>query len=153
MTAAELAFAAVVGSAAAQPLPPPVPLTPPLTPPVLLAGRVERDKFVYGETVHVPFMRMVQGPQPGAPATELVYLIQTRQVAVPLKGATATDAAGKPIPVEKLAEVLKDEAVVVVTYGGELDPKFRKPFKEGTVFLSFPAAPPKEPVVPKEPIP
>jgi hypothetical protein len=51
--------------------------------------------------------------------------------------------------VEKLAAVLKDEAVVVVTYGAEADEKYRKPFKPGTVFLAFPPSAPKEVVQPK----
>src|SRR5262249_15182213 len=123
---------------------------PPLAPPVVLPGRVVKDKFVYSETAHVPFMRIVPSAQPGAPATERGYLIQSRQVASPVAGVRATDAAGKPIPADKIAERLKEETVVVVTYGTAVEERVRKAFKDGMVFLSFPPSAKKEDVTPKE---
>ncbi|MBA4067297.1 MAG: hypothetical protein C0501_27030 [Isosphaera sp.] len=70
--------------------------------------------------------------------TKLVPVTTTR--AVELNTVKVTDAAGKAIPADKLAERLKEPAPVVLVTGPVTD-KHRALFKDTTIFVELPAAP------------
>lgn len=140
LTAACL-FAALAGAAAAQPpaLAPPAPI------PTLMTGRVVDGSFEHAvpETVPVQQAVTVTGTTPdGRPVqrvkTGTTFQVVRRTVRSSLDRVSATGADGRVIPKDKLADLLKDESVVVVTYGAPAAEKYRKVFKDGTVFLTFP---------------
>jgi hypothetical protein len=97
-------------------------------------------------TVNVNGMNVVQ--KRAITAYETVQVTKAAEV----KGLKATDAAGKEIDADKLAERLK-EATPVVFVSGTVPAKHRALFKDTTVFLEFPA--PKAPgvVAPAVPVP
>jgi hypothetical protein len=70
-----------------------------------------------------------------------------------LKGTKVTDGAGKAIAADKVAELLKDKAPVVLVTGPVAE-KHRKLFKETTVFVELPAPGPVAPgIVVPAPVP
>ena len=133
-TPALLIVAALAGPAAAQ------------APPVLATAKVEKDQLLLTRTepVVVPKEVTVEVIVNGKTVVEkrVVTEVQTvqRVVALPLMGVKATDATGKPIPADRLADLLKEETPVVVS-AGEVPEKFRKLFKSDVVFLTLPPAP------------
>jgi hypothetical protein len=125
-------------------------------------AKVDKDKLVWTVTVMVPVQKAVpvEVEKNGMKVTELrtvvVYEIQQVTKAVELKGFKATDAAGKPIAADKLAELLKETGPVVLVTG-TLPERHRKLFKDTTVFLEsvapVPPVPPPPPPVPAPPVP
>ena len=182
LSAVCLAAALAIPASAQQPPPttpppvaPPAPSAPPAAPltmvptdpvPSLVLGRVVDGQFETTVVQYVPVRKTATVTEKTADGqlvqrevqfTEL-QAIQTRQQ-LSLKPATVTGADGRPIPADKLAELLKEESVVVVTHGAPAAEKYRKAFKDGTVFIAFP--PPvmpvpavmPAPVTPPKPVP
>ncbi len=117
--------------------------------------KVEKDKLTWTETQMVPVAKevavtvVVNGVEKLEKRTVIAYETVAITRATALKDVKATDAAGKAIDAEKLAELLKETTAAVVTTGS-LSEKHRALFKDKTVFVELPA--PKG-LVPPPPIP
>ena len=136
----------------------------------IVDAKADKGKLTWTETVAVPVVKEV----------EVIMMIDGKPVAVKkkvttieyvsvaktgdLKGAKVTDAAGKAIDADKIAERLK-ETTPVVFVSGPVPAKHRELFKDTTVFVEFPqpkgpvpfpvppAPAPAPPVVPVPPVP
>ena len=114
--------------------------------------KVEKDKLLWNDTVSVPVAKeiIVEVVQNGVKVlrTRTVTEYETRVVtrAMDLKGLKVTDATGKALDADKLAELLKEPTLVVVVSGGALPEKHRKLFKDTTIFIEMP-----KPETPKGP--
>ena len=142
MTPAVVFLLAAAAAAADPPGPPPI---------VLLATAGPDDTLTATVYVPVPVTRTILGELKTAdgksvpvPQTVTEYVTEARPQALPLAGATLTDPAGKPLTPARVGELLKDEGVVVVSYGTAVGPRYRKAFRGGVVFVEFPL--PKRPV-------
>lgn len=117
--------------------------------PRVLDVQVDKDRLQWTETVIVPVTQTVavtvnvNGKAVVENRTVTAYVAESRTVAQELKKVKATDAAGKEIAADKLAELLK-EPKPVVTSVGPISEKHRALFKDTVIFLEFPApTPPK----------
>lgn len=133
--------------------------------PTLTLGRVEDGHLVTTAIDLVPMMRMgtrvVKAADGSLEQQQYAYTVvvpvETRK-RMSLQGATVTGVNGKRIPTDQIAELLKDEAVIVVTYGVPTAAKYRRVFKDGTLFVTLslpqapvPATPTTAPLPPAEP--
>jgi hypothetical protein len=111
-------------------------------------AKVEKDKLFWTETRTEVAMQEVAVTVNvnGMLVTEKRLVPVMRPVTITraeeLKGLKATDAAGKAIPANKLAEALKETAPVVVV-AGPIAEKHRALFKDKVIFLELPQ--PKNP--------
>ena len=114
-------------------------------------ARVEKDKLFWTETRTEVVMQEVatQVLVNGMFVTEKRLVPVMRPVTITradeLKGVKATDAAGKAVAADKLAEALKETTPVVVT-AGPIAEKHRALFKDKVIFLELPQ--PKNPPPP-----
>ena len=123
---------------------------------------VVKGKVQWLETQFVPVTKEVavtvniNGKNVIEKRTVTVYETRTITREVDLKGAKVTDGAGKAVEADKVAELLKDKAPVVLVTGAVAE-KHRKLFKETTVFVELPAPGPVAPgivvPVPAPPVP
>jgi len=154
-----IVLALAVPASAHQPPPPPPPPPPamPAMAPTLLMTKLVDGGLIVTVQEMVPVREKVRvkeiAPDGQVVEKEIEVTVNKtvfKQVVRSLKGAKVTDVAGKPITEEKVAELLKKETVVVVSFWGDIAEEYRKPFKDGTVFIVFP--PPVE-MPRKEPVP
>jgi hypothetical protein len=119
----------------------------------VIDAKVEKDKLTWTETIAVPVTKeiAVEVRKNGMAFIEkrTVTVLEFQQITrtMELKTLKATDAAGKAIGADKLAEMLKESTPVVVAHAA-IPEKHRKLFKETTVFVELP-----KPEVPKVPVP
>jgi hypothetical protein len=113
-------------------------------------AEVKKDRFFWTENQQVPVTEQVavQVVVDGVTraetrtVTKLVPVTTTR--AAELNTLKVTDAAGKAVPADKLADRLKGPtAVVLVT--GAVNEKHRALFKDTVLFVELPAAAPPVP--------
>lgn len=72
-------------------------------------------------------------------AVPVEKVVQRAELRV-VEKAKAFDTAGKEIDARRLAELLKDETVVLISADGKpLDPFYVRALKEGTIILALPA--------------
>lgn len=125
-------------------------------PPILTTAKLEKETLLVTQMRVVPVTRsftvevLVNGKAVQEVRTVVVNQTESFVQQVPLSAVKATDVAGKPIPAEKLAGLLKEKTGVVLFWNGkELDDEHRKMFKEGVVFLQMEAPQPVPKGVPK----
>lgn len=119
---------------------------PPKAGPLLTTGRVEGNNLVYTQVFPKAVVRerpMVYTDGAGKTFQKMIQVLEAETVAftasAPLAEFRATDTAGKVIPSEQLAAMLKTDSVIVVSRDGPIAPEYRKAFKDGTVFFGTPA--------------
>lgn len=110
----------------------------------IVDAKVASGRLEWVETVAVPVQKTVQYEevQDGkkvvkTKAVTVMELVQKTALAE-LKNVKATDAAGKAIAAEKLAELLKDGKSIVI---GSVTEKQRALFKDTTVFVEVQVVP------------
>ena len=128
----------------AQVTPPALP-SPPTLPPAVAFARVANGVIHIKIFVGIPEQRRVlltKSTSDGKMVEEPTLVIETmpyvEQKQLPLKDTKATDAAGKSIPADRLAGLLKSETVVVLVPGEKLEDRYRKAFRDDVVVLSVP---------------
>lgn len=135
----------------------------------IIDAKADKGKLAWTEYVAVPVQKEVErvvvanGKQVTVKQTVTVHEVVPVTKAVELKGLKVTDAAGKEIDADKVAERLK-EATPVVLASGALPAKHRALFKDTTLFVeplpppapkgpagagAAPALPPEPPAPPK----
>jgi hypothetical protein len=111
-------------------------------------AKIDGGEFQWDATELVPVVqevaveKEVNGMKVVQKQKVIVYETRTVTRAAEVKTLKATDARGKAIDTEKLAELLKDKAPVVLV-SGAVPEKHRALFKDKTVFIELPA--PKAP--------
>ena len=121
----------------------------------IVDAKVEKGKLTWSESKAVPVAKVVEvtvninGRNIVEKRTVIEYMATTVTQAHDLKGLTATDANGKVIGADKLAELLKEPAPVVLV-SGLISDKHRALFKDKTVFVELQL--PKPPVPPAPPV-
>ncbi|HYH67859.1 MAG TPA: hypothetical protein VD866_24390 [Urbifossiella sp.] len=138
-----LVVLALAGPASAQP-------TGAINPQVVTA-RVEDGSLVWTTTQLLPVAKqvvvtVVVGGRPVTETrnvTELTRVTSERSEAV--KNVKATDGAGKAVTPDRLAERLREDAVVVL-HVGRLPDGFRRAFRDDTILIELPGptAPPRQ---------
>lgn len=115
----------------------------------IVDAKAERDKVQWTEYKTVPVQKpvtvevVVNGMKVTEVRTVTVHETVVVTAAHELKTIKATDAAGKEIAADKLAELLKESTPVVVTTG-PIAEKHRALFKDKVVFVELPGPmPPK----------
>lgn len=115
--------------------------------------KVDKGKVTWTEMRYTPTTKeeervvTINGMRVTQKVAVTVYIPVMETQAIELKKLKATDAAGKAIDAEKLAELLK-ETTPVVFVPGSVPEKHRKLFKDTTVFVELP-----KPEAPKLPGP
>lgn len=113
-------------------------------------AEAKKDRFFWTEGRAVPVTETVavevevNGQKRVETRTVTRLVPETITRAADLNTLRVTDAAGKPIPADKIADRLKDATPVVLTTGPVPD-KHRALFKDTTVFVELPAAGPAVP--------
>jgi hypothetical protein len=114
-------------------------------PPALTTAWVDKGQLLLTVTERVPVTEVVSvevlvgEKKVVEQRTVTVFKTVEKVVPVPLDQVKATDAPGKPIPADKLTELLKEKTPVVVSYSGPVPEAYRKLFKDGTVVLQIEA--------------
>ena len=120
----------------------------------IIDAKADKGKLTWTEYATTPVVREIEvivnmnGKQVATKQKVTVHEVVPVTKTADLKGAKATDAAGKAIDADKLAERLK-ESTPVVLVSGAVPAKHRALFKDTTVFVEFPQ--PKGPPVPAPP--
>jgi len=140
---------------AAQPVQPPPVLLPggqPGIPSPIMGGsstslviaKVEKDRLVTEEYSTVPVAKEVvaeaktpDGQVIKIKTTVIVYETRAIKKSSPLSAVKATTATGKEVSAEKLAELLKEDTVVLLSYGPPLAEKLRKALKDDVLCLTL----------------
>jgi hypothetical protein len=105
---------------------------------------IDDGRFFWEETEPFPMQREVVVPMRIDGMTvfkkqvELVYVPTAVKKEAKVKALKASDATGKAIDADTLAELLKEKAPVVLVTG-TVPEKHRALFKDKTVFIEFPA--------------
>jgi hypothetical protein len=117
----------------------------------IVDAKIDGERLLWSEEQIVYVARqvevvvMVNGMMVTEKRTEMVPELRTITKAAAVKELKASDAAGKAIDADKLAELLKEKAPVILVTGPVAE-KHRALFKDKTVFIQLPA--PKAPVLP-----
>jgi hypothetical protein len=117
---------------------------------MIVTATADANTVTWTETVQVPVVETitveveVNGKK--VLETRAVTVVRTQQItrAATLKDAKATDATGKAVAADKLAERLKKPTAVVVT-SAALPAEHRALFKDDTLFLELAPPAPKDP--------
>jgi hypothetical protein len=123
---------------------------PPFAVPQIVLAKIDKDDkgfLMWDEFKRVPTVREIDVPveENGQTVIRKATVTTTEFVkekhAVPVKGFKAL-RGGKPIPADKLAELLAEETPVVF-YTGTMPEKYRKLFAEDAILIEFaiPAVP------------
>ncbi|MFO0800980.1 MAG: hypothetical protein U0804_26235 [Gemmataceae bacterium] len=119
--------------------------------PQVVTARVENGALQWATTQLLPVQKpvVVTVVVNGRPTTETRLVTELTRVtserSEAVKNLKATDGAGRPIPAERLAERLREEATVVL-HVGRLPDAFRRAFRDETILIELPgpAAPPRQ---------
>jgi hypothetical protein len=91
-------------------------------------------------------LREINGVKYYEPVTTYQQISQSHVMIQRLATMKAVDLGGKPIDAKKLAQRLKQETTVLVTYEhGPIDPFYLQLIKPDTIILAMPPLPPVEP--------
>lgn len=126
------------------PAQPPVAFGGPPPNPALVIAKVDQGKLLVTDTKFVPVAKEVVAvvKTPDGKLVQVKKVVVTHEVvsvtrAVLLSGVKATTAAGKEVPADKLADLLKDETVVMLGHV-PLSEKLRKALKDDVLCLTVP---------------
>ncbi len=120
----------------------------------IVDAKVDDDKLQWTDCKAVSVQKMiaVEVEKNGKRVIETRTVTENVMVsfvtAAELKTVKATNAAGKAISADKLAELLRDETPIVLTTG-PVSEKQRALFKDKTLFVELPPPPQPKPPQPK----